>query len=152
MQNKNAIQRRPFAVPVARSWKGVELELKQWQQQIARASERGERATLSRLQQECMASEAARQLAVRRVTEMNAGKDTAGVDGVKSLSPGGTSGDGGGYSSEKLEAPAHGSGPPGLDSQTGINGVASPGHSAHAGPLQTGAGQAGAGTRMGSAF
>lgn len=87
MQENNAFERRPSAAPVARSWKGVELEVKQWQQQIARASERGERAALSRLQQECMATEAARQLAVRRVTEMNAGKDTAGVDGVKSLTP-----------------------------------------------------------------
>jgi hypothetical protein len=87
MQHKNAFERRLSADPVARSWKGVELEVKQWQQQIARASERGERAALYRLQQECMASESARQLAVRRVTEMNAGKDTAGVDGVKSLTP-----------------------------------------------------------------
>ncbi len=87
MQHNNTFERRQPAAPVARSWKGVELEVKQWQQQIARASERGDRATLHRLQQECLASEAARQLAVHRVTEINAGKHTAGVDGVKSLSP-----------------------------------------------------------------
>jgi RNA-directed DNA polymerase len=89
MQPKNAFEHHPRTAhtPVQRSWKGMELELKQWQQQIAQASQRGERATLYRLQQDCLASEAARWLAVRRVTETNAGKHTAGVDGVKSLSP-----------------------------------------------------------------
>src|SRR4051812_13747026 len=89
MQPKNAFEHHPRAArtPVQRSWKGVELEVKQWQQQITQASKLGERVTLYRLQQDCLASEAARRLAVRRVTETNAGKHTAGVDGVKSLSP-----------------------------------------------------------------
>src|SRR6266567_5253701 len=41
----------------------------------------------SSLQQQVIESEAARLLAVRRVTEENEGKDTAGIDGVKSLTP-----------------------------------------------------------------
>src|SRR6266567_3661005 len=41
----------------------------------------------SSLQQQVIESEAARLLAVRRVTEESEGKDTAGVDGVKSLTP-----------------------------------------------------------------
>jgi RNA-directed DNA polymerase len=56
------------------------------QQQIAQVSQRGDKQAVYSLQQRLMESEAARLLAVRRVAEENQGKDTAGVDGVKSLS------------------------------------------------------------------
>jgi RNA-directed DNA polymerase len=55
------------------------------QQQIAQASQRGDIQAVHNLQQRLMESEAARMMAVRRVTEENSGKNTAGVDGVKSL-------------------------------------------------------------------
>ena len=55
------------------------------QKQIAQASLRGDRQAMYDLQQRLMESEAARLLAVRRVAGENQGRDTAGVDGVKSL-------------------------------------------------------------------
>ncbi len=57
------------------------------QKQIAQAAQRGDRQAVHDLQQRLMESEAARLLAVRRAAEENQGKDTAGVDGIKSLSP-----------------------------------------------------------------
>src|SRR2546429_6629713 len=55
------------------------------QKQIAQACQRGDKQAVHNLQQQLMESEAARLLAVRRVTVENQGKHTAGVDGVKSL-------------------------------------------------------------------
>jgi RNA-directed DNA polymerase len=57
------------------------------QKQVSQASQRGDKQAVYDLQQRLMESEAARLLAVRRVAEENQGKDTAGVDGIKSLSP-----------------------------------------------------------------
>ena len=54
---------------------------------IYRASRRGDVKTVHRLQRLLMTSWAARCLAVRRVTQDNRGKKTAGVDGVKNLPP-----------------------------------------------------------------
>ena len=52
-----------------------------------RASQRGNSRAVHKLQKLLMKSEAARMLAVRRVTQENRGKKTAGVDGVKAVSP-----------------------------------------------------------------
>ena len=57
------------------------------QKQIAQAHQHGERQTVYSLQLRLMESEAARLLAVRRVSGESQGKDTPGVDGVKSLTP-----------------------------------------------------------------
>ncbi|BAZ18976.1 reverse transcriptase (plasmid) [Calothrix sp. NIES-4071] len=57
------------------------------QQRIYRASQRGDVKAYRRLQKTLMNSWSARVLAVRRVTQDNRGKKTAGVDGVKSLTP-----------------------------------------------------------------
>jgi RNA-directed DNA polymerase len=67
------------------SWSALEQQVVRMQKQIAQASQRGERQAMHSLQQRLMESEAARLLAVRRVAEENQGRDTAGVDGVKSL-------------------------------------------------------------------
>ena len=67
-------------------WNALEQQVVRVQKQIAQASQRGDKSAVYALQQRLMESEAARLLAVRRVAEENAGKDTAGVDGVKSLS------------------------------------------------------------------
>src|SRR5579885_527788 len=66
-------------------WSALEQQVVRMQKQIAQASQRGERQAMHSLQQRLMESEAARLLAVRRVAEENQGRDTAGVDGVKSL-------------------------------------------------------------------
>jgi RNA-directed DNA polymerase len=52
-----------------------------------RASQRGKTRQVAKLQKLLLKSSAARLLAVRRVTQDNQGKKTAGVDGVKSVSP-----------------------------------------------------------------
>ena len=69
-------------------WRSLEQQVVRAQKQIAQASRRGDRQAMHDLQQRLMESEAARLLAVRRVAEENQGKDTAGVDGIKSLGPG----------------------------------------------------------------
>src|SRR5439155_5841607 len=66
-------------------WGSLEQQVVRMQKQIFQASQRGDKQAVHSLQQRLMESEAARLLAVRRVTEENQGKDTAGVDGVKSL-------------------------------------------------------------------
>jgi RNA-directed DNA polymerase len=54
---------------------------------IYRASQRGNQRAVHKLQKLLVKSAAARLLAVRRVTQENQGKKTAGVDGVKSVKP-----------------------------------------------------------------
>jgi RNA-directed DNA polymerase len=66
-------------------WNVLEQQVAQMQKHIAQAARRGNKHEVHRLQQDLMEAQAARLLAVRRVTEENQGKDTAGVDGVKSL-------------------------------------------------------------------
>ena len=56
-------------------------------QRIYKASQRGDQPTVHKLQRLLMTSWSAKCLAVRRVTQDNQGKKTAGVDGVKALSP-----------------------------------------------------------------
>lgn len=68
-------------------WSSLEQQVVRMQKQIALACQHGDKQAVHRLQQQLMESEAARLLAVRRVAEENQGKNTAGVDGVKSLRP-----------------------------------------------------------------
>src|SRR6266849_224725 len=68
-------------------WRTFEQQVYRIQKRIYRASQRGKTRTVQKLQKLLMKSEAARLLAVRRVTQDNQGKKTAGVDGVKSVSP-----------------------------------------------------------------
>ncbi|HEY1353490.1 MAG TPA: reverse transcriptase domain-containing protein [Ktedonobacteraceae bacterium] len=84
----------PAADPGERTWMRVpwgkmEQQVSYLQKRIAHASQQGDRGAVHLLQQQLIASEAARLLAVRRVTEENEGRDTAGVDGVKSPAPAG---------------------------------------------------------------
>ena len=69
------------------NWRKLERRVYKLQQRIYRASQRGDVKTYRRLQKTLMNSWSARVLAVRRVTQDNRGKKTAGVDGVKSLTP-----------------------------------------------------------------
>lgn len=66
-------------------WRTLERGVFKLQKRIHRASRRGDRKTVRRLQRLLTTSRAARLLAVRRVTQDNRGKATAGVDGVKNL-------------------------------------------------------------------
>ena len=68
-------------------WKQFERQVFKLQKRIYRASQRGDVKTVHSLQRLLMKSRAARYLAVRRVTQDNQGKKTAGVDGVKNLPP-----------------------------------------------------------------
>ncbi|MGH2412570.1 MAG: reverse transcriptase domain-containing protein, partial [Microcystaceae cyanobacterium] len=69
------------------NWRKLEKCVFKLQKRIYRASARGDVKTVRRLQKTLMRSWSAKCLAVRRVTQDNQGKKTAGVDGVKSLTP-----------------------------------------------------------------
>jgi RNA-directed DNA polymerase len=68
-------------------WRRFERAVFKLQTRIYRAEQRGNVQQVHRLQRLLVKSRAARCLAVRRVTQDNRGKRTAGVDGVKSLTP-----------------------------------------------------------------
>jgi RNA-directed DNA polymerase len=68
-------------------WKQFERQTFKLQTRIYRASQRGDVKTVHRLQRLLMKSWAAKCLAVRRVSQDNQGKKTAGVDGVKLITP-----------------------------------------------------------------
>ncbi|OUL34009.1 retron-type reverse transcriptase [Nostoc sp. 106C] len=68
-------------------WKRLERRVYKLQHRIYRASQRGEISVVRRLQKTLLRSWSAKCIAVRRVTQDNQGKKTAGVDGIKSLSP-----------------------------------------------------------------
>jgi RNA-directed DNA polymerase len=68
-------------------WRKLERVVYRLQTRIFRASERGNVRAVHSLQRLLMKSEAARCLAVRRVTQDNRGKNTAGVDGIKAVPP-----------------------------------------------------------------
>jgi RNA-directed DNA polymerase len=68
-------------------WRQLERAVFKLQKRIFQASRRGDARAVHRLQRLLINSWAAKCIAVRRVTQDNQGKKTAGVDGVKSLSP-----------------------------------------------------------------
>ena len=72
-----------YALP----WPQAERQVYKLQRRIYRASQRGDLRAVHRLQKRLLKSWFARCLAVRRVTQDNKGKNTAGVDGVKNLTP-----------------------------------------------------------------
>ncbi|NEP02185.1 MAG: group II intron reverse transcriptase/maturase [Symploca sp. SIO2E9] len=76
------------------NWQKLEKRLFKLQKRIYRAAlraasltQRGDVKAVRRLQKTLMKSWTAKMIAVRRVTQDNKGKKTAGVDGVKSLTP-----------------------------------------------------------------
>ncbi|GGA15182.1 group II intron reverse transcriptase/maturase [Okeania sp. KiyG1] len=68
-------------------WKKVEKYVFKLQKLIYKASSRGELRKMRKYQRLLTKSYYARLLAVRRVTQDNQGKKTAGVDGIKNLTP-----------------------------------------------------------------
>jgi RNA-directed DNA polymerase len=69
------------------NWRKLERVVYKLQKRIYQASLRGDTKVVHRLQKTLMRSWSAKTLAVRKVTQDNQGKKTAGVDGVKSLTP-----------------------------------------------------------------
>ena len=68
-------------------WRKLEVRVFKLQRRIYQATTRGETQKARRLQKLLAASWSTKSLAVRRVTQENTGKKTAGVDGVQSLTP-----------------------------------------------------------------
>lgn len=68
-------------------WRKLEVKVFKLQKRIYQASARGDVKLVRKLQRLLMKSWAAKCLAVRRVTQDNRGKNTAGIDGIKKLSP-----------------------------------------------------------------
>ena len=69
------------------NWKKIQRDVYRLQTRIYRAKHRGDTKQVHRLQKLMLKSRAAKLLSVRRVTQDNVGKKTAGVDGIKSLNP-----------------------------------------------------------------
>jgi RNA-directed DNA polymerase len=69
------------------AWPTVERRIFKLQKRIYQASQRGDRRTVHKLQRLLLTSWSAKCLAVRKVTQDNRGKKTAGVDGMKNLPP-----------------------------------------------------------------
>jgi RNA-directed DNA polymerase len=68
-------------------WKKIEKNVFKLQKRIYQASNRGNVKTVRKLQRLLINSQSAKLLTIRKVTQDNQGKRTAGVDGVKSLTP-----------------------------------------------------------------
>ncbi len=68
-------------------WQKLEAHVFKLQKKIYRASVNGEIPTVRKLQKLLLKSQSAKLIAVRKVTQDNRGKKTAGIDGVKSLTP-----------------------------------------------------------------
>ena len=69
------------------NWRSLQLTVWKIQMRIFKASQRGDKRAVHRLERLLMRSWSAKCLAVRRVTQDNRGKKTAGVDGVANLTP-----------------------------------------------------------------
>src|SRR6266571_8950941 len=92
MADRKAPKVKPKRDPESEAWRQLpwrkfEQHVFRIQKRIYRASQRGNTRTVQKLQKLLMKSEAARLLAVRRVSQDNQGKKTAGIDGVKSVKP-----------------------------------------------------------------
>lgn len=68
-------------------WRKVERYVFKLQRRIFQASSQGKFQLVRKLQRTLTRSHYARLLATRQVTQDNSGKKTAGIDGVKSISP-----------------------------------------------------------------
>ncbi|HBL09874.1 MAG TPA: group II intron reverse transcriptase/maturase [Cyanobacteria bacterium UBA11162] len=69
------------------NWRQAERRVFKLQKRIFQASERGDVKAVRQMQKTLIRSWSARLVAVRKVTQDNQGKNTAGVDGVKTLTP-----------------------------------------------------------------
>src|SRR5437667_4544068 len=68
-------------------WRMIERTVFKLQKRIYQASQNHDSVLVHQLQRLLISSWSAKCLAVRRVTQDNQGKKTAGIDGMKSVSP-----------------------------------------------------------------
>lgn len=92
MKDRKAPRDKRYSDPASEAWntlpwRKLEKHCFRIQKRIYQASQRGKTRAVHKLQKLLLKSAAARLLAVRRVTQENQGKKTAGVDGVKSVRP-----------------------------------------------------------------
>ena len=92
MSETKAPRSRPQPDPASESWRKLpwrtfEQHVYRLQKRIFRASQHGNTQAVHKLQKLLTKSRAARLLVVRRGTQDNQGKNTAGVDGVKAVAP-----------------------------------------------------------------
>ncbi|HTI14646.1 MAG TPA: group II intron reverse transcriptase/maturase [Dictyobacter sp.] len=92
MAKRKAPKTKPPLDPESEAWNNIpwhklEQHCFRIQKRIFRASQRGKTRAVHKLQKLLMKSQSARILAVRRVTQDNQGKKTAGIDGIKSVKP-----------------------------------------------------------------
>jgi RNA-directed DNA polymerase len=90
MSETKAPRTRPEPDPASESWSELpwrkfEQHVYRLQKRIFRASQHGNTQAVHTLQKLLTKSRAARLLAVRRVTQDNQGKNTAGIDGLKTV-------------------------------------------------------------------
>lgn len=83
----NTVNQQPMDEWKDWPWRTIQRRVFKLQKRIYKASTRGDVKTVHRLQKLLMKSWSARCLASRSVTQDNQGKKTAGIDGVKALSP-----------------------------------------------------------------
>ena len=69
------------------NWQKINRYVEKLQQRIYHAERAGDKRKVRNLQRMLMNSEAALLVSIRRVTQLNKGKRTAGVDGYKALTP-----------------------------------------------------------------
>src|SRR5919106_3020762 len=70
---------------VDKPWKKFEIVVFRLQKRICKASQEGNFRKVKRLQRLLLKSRSAKFLAIRHVTQLNAGKKTPGIDGIASL-------------------------------------------------------------------
>ena len=87
MEKSKARQIKPMMEWNHIPWHKLDRKVFKLQKRIFKASSRGDVKAVRRLQKTLIKSWSARCLAVRKVTQENQGKKTAGVDGKKSLYP-----------------------------------------------------------------
>src|SRR6266487_6846778 len=87
LRAKTQDQQTLMAAWQAIPWKKVHRHVFRLQKRIYQATRCGDVRTVHKLQNLLSKSWYARLLAVRRVTQDNRGRHTAGIDGVKSLQP-----------------------------------------------------------------
>ena len=68
-------------------WKEIEKRVFKLQKRIYKASRHGDPKAVRKLQKTLINSWSAKMLAVRKVTQDNQGKKTAGIDGINGLRP-----------------------------------------------------------------
>lgn len=84
---KTKTRNNPMVVWSQVNWRKLERIVYKLQKRIYQASQRGDVKAVRKLQKTLLNSWSAKMLATRRITQDNQGKNTAGVDGKKALSP-----------------------------------------------------------------